>query len=169
MFLLGLFVFFAWIYAELQAISTVYSLLAAQSSGPLAFILVGISFFVMATFGGTLIRLQSQSLLRKLKQVGASSSLPKPNVLVFLAGVLFLIPGYVSDLAALFLLFPPTAWVVQRIFKNRLKKFAEKGGVRFYGTFGGQAASRNPWPQRPSGPGQITSDPNVIDVEVTRS
>ena len=50
------------------------------------------------------------------------------GVLIAAAGVLILIPGFVSDLIALFLLFPPTRSIVTRRITRRTERQATFGG-----------------------------------------
>lgn len=163
--LLYIILFFSLIYAESMAISNVYSFIASHSSGFMAFTCIGLSFVMMASLGARLIRYQSRSFLRNMNAYSPDSTLPKPNPLVFLAGFLFLVPGYVSDVAALVLLFPPSAWLIKRIFGYKLKKFTESGNIKFYGSFGGR---QKPSYQNTQDMGQLSSDPTIIDVEVLR-
>lgn len=166
MFLTFVIFSFAMMYAEFQTVSKVYGLIANQTDPFSAIAFVALSFVGIASFGAWLIKYQSRSLVHKLQNVSQSGSLPKPNILMFIAGVLFIIPGYVTDILALLLLFPPTAWLVKKMFQHKLKKFQESGNVKFYGSFAGQARQSY---ERPMGREQLSHDPNVIDVEVIKS
>ena len=60
------------------------------------------------------------------------------GVLIAAAGVLIMVPGFISDVAALFLLFPPT----RRLVSRRMAARAEAQALRFeherrFGTTGG--------------------------------
>jgi UPF0716 family protein affecting phage T7 exclusion len=159
---------FVMMYAEFQTVSKVYSLIANQTDSISAVAIVALSFLAIASFGGWLIKSQSRSLVHKLQNISQSGTVPKPNILLFIAGVLFIVPGYVTDILALLLLFPPTAWLVKKMFQHKLKKFQDSGNVKFYGSFGGQARQQQRY-ERAQGREQLSHDPNVIDVEVIKS
>jgi UPF0716 protein FxsA len=65
-------------------------------------------------FGAYLAKLQGRAALLKIQEALAKGKPPTAamldSLLVFLGGVLFIIPGFVSDLLGLFLLFPVTRW-----------------------------------------------------------
>jgi UPF0716 family protein affecting phage T7 exclusion len=166
MFFTVLISIFALMYAEFKLDSFVFQWLESQSSGLTAFLLIGLSFFFMAAAGARLMLYQGQSYLNKLKTPGQGLSIPKPNILIFVAGVLFIIPGYLSDAAAVLCLFPPTAWVIRKLFARWLMKVSESGRMQFYSNIGNQG--RSPYQSTP-GAQQIAEDTQIIDVEVIKS
>ncbi|RYZ48857.1 MAG: FxsA family protein, partial [Proteobacteria bacterium] len=114
MFLTFVIFSFAMMYAEFQTASKVYGLIADRTDPFSAIALVALTFVAIASFGAWLIKYQSRSLVHKFKNVSQTGTMPKPNILMFIAGVLFIIPGYVTDILALLLIFPPTAWLVKK-------------------------------------------------------
>lgn len=75
------------------------------------------------------------------------------GVLIAAAGVLIILPGFVSDLAALFLLFPPT----RRLVSRRIARRSEQAAT---------AAALNHQYGRPPTAGGVVIDGDVIDVQV---
>jgi UPF0716 protein FxsA len=75
------------------------------------------------------------------------------GVLIAAAGVLVILPGFVSDLAALFLLFPPT----RRLVSRRIARKSEQRAA---------AAVLNHQYGRPPTAGGVVIDGDVIDVRV---
>ncbi|MEU0882449.1 FxsA family protein [Lentzea sp. NPDC005914] len=69
------------------------------------------------------------------------------GVLIAAAGALIMVPGFISDVAALFLLFPPTRKIVSR----RIARKAEAAALKFEH-------------DRRFGPGQVVEG-EVVDVE----
>src|SRR5579864_2894389 len=63
-------------------------------------------------FGGFLVRSQSLSVGRKMVAALETGALPEKMLLdsgmIAFAGVLFMIPGFISDIAAILILIPPT-------------------------------------------------------------
>jgi UPF0716 protein FxsA len=52
------------------------------------------------------------------------------SVLIFVGGVLFVIPGVITDLAALVLLIPFTRTIFKRWLRRRFDRMVERGNVR---------------------------------------
>lgn len=100
---------------------------------------------LMGLAGGWLLRQQGLSAMRRASsslQAGRSPDKPLVDgLLVLVAGILMLVPGFVSDVMALFLLLPPTRAIVRAPILKRLKAagpgaFSGAGsGNRFVGTF----------------------------------
>jgi UPF0716 protein FxsA len=101
-------------------------------------------------------RLQGRMIWRKMQNQIAAGEVPAQQalkgVLVFLAGVLFILPGFVSDALALVLLFPPTRWVLAGLLMNAVKNAMQRGTFRFKRT-------------HRQGPRPAQYGPTVVDVE----
>ena len=85
--------------------------------------------------GMWIIRLQARSLWRRAVRALARGEQPgRPAVdaaLGFLAGVLFLIPGFITDAAGLLLLLPPVRVICRRsLARHRDSRFV-RGAARF--------------------------------------
>ncbi|MBI4861585.1 MAG: FxsA family protein [Candidatus Riflebacteria bacterium] len=78
---------------------------------------------------------------------------------LLLAGLLLLVPGFVTDLMALTLLFPPTRWAVGRAFRLWLRREHAAGRVSIHMSAGNASFSSS----RPTDP----RDDGVIDTVAT--
>jgi UPF0716 protein FxsA len=101
---------------------------------------------VMGLVGGWLLKQQGLSAMQRIStSVQAGRSPDKAlidGLLVLVAGILMLAPGFVSDVVGIFLLLPPTralvrAPLVKRMAAGRTGPFGAAGGPggRFVGTF----------------------------------
>jgi UPF0716 protein FxsA len=75
------------------------------------------------------------------------SSLNQPNqigkqALTMLAGILFLIPGFVTDFFAVLLLFPPTQMLIGLLIQNKILKVFKNGSVKVF-QFGANRFEQN--------------------------
>jgi UPF0716 protein FxsA len=105
-------------------------------------------------FGLYLIRSQSMAMGRRAVEAMRSGSPPEQAILqsgaIMLAGVLFMIPGFFSDILALLLLLPEARRLIWRAVAPRL---------------GAQARRTQPRPE--SWPGKPGRADDVIDAEFT--
>ena len=93
-----------------------------------------------AVFGFGVLRSQGRYMLTKMQQNLVRGLTPPDEILhgilIFVAGVLFVIPGFASDLLALFLLVPGPRHLTVAVFKRRFANLAKTGGFRVF-TYGG--------------------------------
>lgn len=129
------------------------------------------TFFALVAIGvigAGLARSQGRFIFNKLQTSLARGEMPTSEVLqgvlVFLAGVLFLIPGFVSDVAALFLVLPGTRHLIAGWMRRKMAAKMSAGGFRVFsagpfgsGAFGGFGTG----PFRPSGP-----QPRDVDLDL---
>lgn len=80
-----------------------------------------ILYFVMTAFVG----------LNFLKSAGMVRN-PADSAVRFVAGILLMIPGMITDVMALLLLLPPTRKLVWWLLQKRLAKFAGGGNFQVY-------------------------------------
>lgn len=123
----GLFVFFCYIVLE------IYTLVQAMAAfgGWYVLLLLGLGFFT-----GSAILQRNRS-----KIIGGQASKLVPVIFSSLAGVLFIIPGFVSDAVAVLLLLPPVqarlGRASDRFFMrqgfNRIFRFGHFGNMNFDG------------------------------------
>ncbi|MBF0484932.1 MAG: FxsA family protein [Candidatus Omnitrophica bacterium] len=68
-------------------------------------------------FGAYLASIQGKITLNKMQACLAQNKLPTKEMidglLIFLGGILFIIPGFISDIIGFFLIFPLTRWVIR--------------------------------------------------------
>jgi UPF0716 protein FxsA len=133
--------------------------MVGQAIGVLATILLLIAASVIGIW---LLRRESTRTLAGFREAMLTRRVPHremaDGVLIAAAGVLVLVPGFVSDVLALFLLFPPTRAVVARRMVRRAEqtvRSAQAGGAFVVdsvvldaddvdGTDSGRAPSRSP-------------------------
>lgn len=113
---------------------------AAQTFGvaPTLLVLVAIS-----VAGAYLCKWAGLGVLMRMQKTVRRGGVPTREVvdgfLVLLAGALLLVPGFVSDVMALGLLFPPTRSVARRLvlrrYQGRLERFGVHDGAMVTDTF----------------------------------
>ena len=87
-----------------------------------------------ALVGSVLARQEGLAAWRRVQGKLAGGGMPGPEVIdglvILVAGVLLLTPGFLTDLAGLLGLFPPTRAVVRRALRTRLERGLRSGAVR---------------------------------------
>ncbi|MBF0594519.1 MAG: FxsA family protein [Candidatus Omnitrophica bacterium] len=85
------------------------------------------TFFLVifsAFFGVYLAQLQGKAVLQKVQQCLAEGRVPTSEmldgILVFIGGILFVIPGFITDGIGLMLIFPPTRWLIKLLISKRV-------------------------------------------------
>ncbi len=147
---------FFLIALALSFVELVLLVKVAGAFGPLT--AVGLCLLT-AVIGGTIARRQGRLTLQRVNAEAMAGRVPATEILegviLVVAGVMLLVPGFVTD-ALGFLLLAPGA---RRSGAESLKRhFAKQVEVR---TFGGFPGGGFPGGESPRGPG-----PDVIDVEV---
>lgn len=165
MFLVLLFFFVGMTVFEFKTIAFVYGYLAASFGGFAAVAAIILSFMLSMSLGIRLIHNRCSLLLQKVQMGQVLKDESGQTLLFFLAGLLLIIPGYLSDVFAVLCLFPPTGWLVRKIFQKLIGKMAIKSSMAFEGMAGRR--TRYWYSQMPEDPDKGSSDPTIIDVEVT--
>jgi UPF0716 protein FxsA len=84
--------------------------------------------------GLLLARLEGLRTLHQIRQNLSQGILPAEemldSVLIFAGGVLFVVPGVITDFAALVLLIPFTRTIFKRWLRRRFDRAVERGNVR---------------------------------------
>lgn len=79
---------------------------------------------VMSIVGVWLVKRAGMQLLGRLQAQAAAGKVPTDQLidgpLLLLAGLLILIPGFITDVAGLLLLLPPTRALIRRMFRGTL-------------------------------------------------
>ena len=98
-----------------------------------AFVAIGLVIFT-ALFGLLLARFEGLRTLHQIRQNLSQGIVPAEemvdSVLIFVGGVLFVIPGVITDFAALVLLIPFTRTIFKRWLRRRFDRAVERGNVR---------------------------------------
>ncbi|PTL77848.1 FxsA family protein [Vitiosangium sp. GDMCC 1.1324] len=130
-------------------------------------------------FGSFLARKEGVRVLRRWQESVAQGLVPQEGllsgVLVLAGGVLLVIPGVLTDVAGLVLLFPPTRRLVARMVRRRLERGMAEGSVRVTtfqsGPFPGgpfeTPQEDEPFAPRPSWPRLERRPGDEVDAEFT--
>ncbi|WOS62771.1 FxsA family protein [Sinorhizobium fredii] len=103
--------------------------------------------------GVLLLRIQGLGTLRRVQDAARAGKDPGPDViggaLIFIAAILLIVPGFITDIAGLILFLPPIRRVIASFLQTRLTILTTGSG--FY--YGSDASS-----ERPRGPTIIDLD-----------
>ena len=98
-----------------------------------AFLTIGLIIF-SALLGLLLARFEGLKTLHQIRQSLSQGIVPAEemvdSVLIFVGGVLFVVPGVITDFAALVLLIPFTRTIFKRWLRRRFDRMVERGNVR---------------------------------------
>ena len=116
-----------------------------------------------AFVGSALARREGTAAWQRVQARLGEGGLPGPELidglLILIAGVLLLTPGFLTDLAGLLGLLPPTRAVARRALRARFERAVQQGSVRVVGMRPGA-----PVPGAPFGaPRPAVEDAEVID------
>jgi len=118
--------------AELFVIVQVASAIGALETIALLIVMTIVGVWLVKRVGlGLLTRMQAQAALGK---VPTDQLIDGP--LLLLAGLLILIPGFITDVAGLLLLLPPTRALVRKLFRGTLAARMASGATTFVGRRG---------------------------------
>jgi UPF0716 protein FxsA len=97
--------------------------------------------FADAILGSLLLRHQGRGAWRRFNEALAARRFPGKEVadgaMIVIGGTLLLAPGFITDIAGLILLIPPTRAIVRRLFRSYFsRRFVVVGGIP--GAFGGR-------------------------------
>ena len=121
-----------------------------------------------ALLGSWLARREGVAAWRRVREKMAGGGVPGPELIdglvILVAGTLLITPGFLTDLAGILGLFPPTRAVVRRAVRRRFETAVQRGTVRVVGGFGGGRpfGSAAPPVGVPFGPPR----PGIEDAEV---
>lgn len=98
-----------------------------------AFLTMGLIIF-SALLGLLLARFEGLKTLHQIRQSLSQGIVPAEemvdSVLIFVGGVLFVVPGVITDFAALVLLIPFTRTIFKRWLRRRFDRAVDRGNVR---------------------------------------
>ena len=98
-----------------------------------AFLTIALIIFT-GVLGLLLARLEGLRTLHQIRQSLSQGIVPAEemvdSVLIFVGGVLFVVPGVITDFAALVLLIPFTRTIFKRWLRRRFDRAVERGNVR---------------------------------------
>lgn len=121
--------------------------LLVWAGGQIGFLPTVAIVVLTAAVGSWLARREGSAAWKRVQARMASGSMPGPELLdgliILVAGVLLLTPGFLTDIAGLLGLAPPSRAVFRGLLARRLQRSVERGSIRF-ASFG---------PMGPVGPG----------------
>ena len=127
------------------------------------------TLIISALLGAGLIRAQGVFILHRLKEKLARGEVPAAAVLqsllTFVAGIFFMIPGFVSDIIALILIFPGTRHMLAMWLKVKMLEKIKLGQLKVFssGVWGkGQRQQPGFRASEPASMRDVT--PTIIDV-----
>jgi UPF0716 protein FxsA len=141
-----------------------------QIGGEIGFLPTLIGVILVGMVGAALARHEGFRVLRQWQAALAEGRVPDEGVLGGMlalgGGALLVMPGVLSDVVGLLLLFPPTRKLVAAAVRRRLERSMAEGSVRVYGAPGmGDPFGGMPRPAPPRGPRTRPGGPVIIDVE----
>ena len=84
-----------------------------------------------AILGAYLAKVQGKIALQRIQSCLMEGRLPTKEmvdgVLIFVGGILFLLPGFISDILGMLLIFPPTRFLVRELVLMRMRDRISKG------------------------------------------
>ncbi|WP_412060283.1 FxsA family protein [Rubrivirga sp. IMCC45206] len=115
-----------------------------------------------AMLGSWLARREGVAAWQRLQTKLATGGLPGPEVVdgavILIAGTLLLTPGFLTDIAGLLGLFPPTRALARRALQSRFKKAVAGGSIRVASAPFGVPMGPSPFARPP-----VVEDAEVID------
>ena len=126
---------------------------------------------VTAVVGSWLARREGVAAWRRVQSRMATGGLPGPELIdgliILVSGTLLLTPGFLTDIAGILGLFPPTRALVRRALKGRFERTVQAGGAHvFRGGVTTAPFGASPFgggPGAPFAPGPRIEDAEVID------
>ncbi|WP_018236093.1 FxsA family protein [Ensifer sp. BR816] len=99
--------------------------------------------------GILLLRIQGLGMLRRVQEAARAGKDPGPDVLggalIFVAAILLIVPGFITDIAGLILFLPPVRRAIAAFLQTRLTILTTGSGFR-YGTGSGPSSDRGDGP-----------------------
>ncbi len=97
---------------------------------------VGLFLLLSGFVGLWCVRIQSAGFIHKLNSAFTNGQIPAERMIgalcVFVGGVLFIIPGFITDVIGLTLVLPPTRAVFVKFFKMYFARMIQKGNFRVF-------------------------------------
>jgi UPF0716 protein FxsA len=95
-----------------------------------------VALVILTGFAGAyLARMQGLQTMLRVRSSLQQGIMPKEDlvdaVLIFVAGVVLLTPGFITDAAGLLVLFPATRCPIKRFIKDRFNKWIENHDIHF--------------------------------------
>lgn len=123
---------------------------------------------VTAVVGSWLARREGVAAWRRVQSRMATGGLPGPELIdgliILVSGTLLLTPGFLTDVAGLLGLFPPTRALARRALKGRFERSVQAGTTRMFS--GGVVTSFGASPFGGGAEAPFPTGPRIEDAEV---
>lgn len=153
-------------FVEWQALKRVYHFLKPTWGSSMAIQIIVLSLLIIAFFSMKILKKQGARILNDLKSGESLSDAALDAGVLVISGVLFLIPGYISDLIALMTLLPPGRKIAKKWINKRMQARHSRQGFQFFYSSGGPFTAKHQPHKRTVTKQQLD---NVIDVDAVES
>jgi len=95
-----------------------------------------VTIIILTGFAGaTLARMQGLQTMLRVRQSLQQGIVPAEEMvdalLIFVAGIVLLTPGFITDAAGLLLLFPPSRFHIKRHLRRKLDQWSKNGTIQY--------------------------------------
>ena len=112
-------------------------------------------------FGAYLAKVQGQVVIQRIQKCLAEGKMPTlemlDGVLVFIGGLLFIFPGFISDVLGLLLIFPLTRWLIRMFLLQGIRS-----NLQMRPSSSTRSGTASGSPQKPVRRGDV-SDAEIVD------
>jgi len=95
-----------------------------------------VAIIILTGFAGAaLARMQGMQTMLRVRQSLQQGIVPAEEMidalLIFIAGIVLLTPGFITDSAGLLLLFPPARFHIKRFLRRKFDQWIKNGSIQF--------------------------------------
>ncbi len=96
-----------------------------------------VAIIILTGFAGAILaRMQGLQTMRRVRQSLEKGLVPAEEMvdalLIFVAGIVLLTPGFITDTAGILLLFPPTRYHVKRFLRIKFDQWVKDGSIQYH-------------------------------------
>lgn len=96
-----------------------------------------VAIIILTGFAGAaLARMQGIQTMQRIRQSLEQGVVPTEEMidalLIFIAGIVLLTPGFITDTAGILLLFPPTRYHIKRFLRLKFDQWVKTGNIHFH-------------------------------------
>lgn len=123
-----------------------------------------------AVLGLSLIRSQGMQMLRQMSAEGRQGRMPASSMvegaMIVIAGILLMLPGFLSDIVGIALIIPPVRKLLWTLIGRRVVVVQSGRGASYTYRSGEQAPGQGPGQKRPEhNPSGPSGAPSVVDLD----
>ncbi len=96
-----------------------------------------VAIIILTGFAGaTLARMQGLETMLRVRQSLQQGLVPAEEMvdalLIFIAGIVLLTPGFITDIAGLLLLFTPSRFYIKRFLRRKFDQWNKNGSIQYH-------------------------------------